>query len=239
MTMGRLTLAILGLAAVTTGAHAAVITKSTKLTANLIWTNPDEPAIRIAASGVVLDLGTFAVVGPRNGRGIGIAVDPGVQNVTIRGGTVTGFETAIYLPAETAGHEVRSLVARRNSGVGVHVDGAATVVVAECEARENGVAGIVVTNSRGANIHHNIVQDNDEAGLVIGLGTTGAKVERNVSRFNDGSGIVVEGGATANTIRRNTSAGNADYDLVENNSDCSDNLWFRNLFTTANSNCID
>jgi hypothetical protein len=221
------------------GADAAVITQDTKLTANIVWTNPNEPAIRIAAPGVVLDLNGFAVIGPRSGRGVGITLEPGVYDVTIRRGTVTGFETGIYLPAETAGHKILSVVARRNSGAGIHCDGAATVEIAQCQARENGGAGILVEHSRAANIPHNTVQDTGEAGLLVGRGTTGAKVERNVSRYNDGVGILVQSGATANIIRRNTAAGNAGFDLEENNGDCTDNLWFRNLFNTRNADCID
>jgi parallel beta-helix repeat protein len=236
---GRLALAILLSIAATTGATAAVITEDTKLTANLVVTDTTTPAIRIAAPGVVLDLNGFSVSGPRRESGIGIVIEPGAYDVTIRGGTVTGFATAIYLPAETAGHKILSVTARRNSDVGIHCDGAANVEIAGCEAQDNGIAGILVENSRGANVHHNTVQDNGEAGLILGSGARGATVERNVSRFNDGIGILLSGGASANTIRRNTAAGNADFDLQDDNGDCDANLWFRNLFTTRNGDCID
>jgi parallel beta-helix repeat protein len=77
------------------------------------------------------------------------------------------------------------------------------------------------------------------AGIVLSSGTTQALVERNVSRYNKGPGISASGGASANTIRRNTAAGNGSYDLQDDNGDCRTNAWSRNLFNTANVNCID
>jgi hypothetical protein len=221
-------------------AHAGiVVTENTKLTANVVCTDVSTPCIRIAAPGVTLDLGGFTVTGPHAGMGVGIAIDPGVYNVTIRNGTVTGFETGVLIEGESAGHALRNVTARRNSVAGIHCDGAAKVEIDHSSGSENGEVGILIENSTSSYIHHSVAQRNGQAGLVIGSGTKGARVERNVSRFNDGDGIVVEGGAASNAVSRNTAAGNADFDLRDDNGDCTGNLWSRNLFNTKNVTCID
>lgn len=233
-------LALLLLAALAAPGRAALlITEDTKLTANVVCADTAAPCIRIVSPGVTLDLNGFSVIGPRVGRGIGIVIDPGVYNVTIRKGTVTGFEVGIAIGGESAGHRLVGVTVRRNSAVGIWCDGAANVEIAECTARENGQVGILAENSRSPYLHHNTAQENGVAGIVLGTGTRGARVERNVSRFNDGDGIVVAGGAVANSIHRNTAAGNGVVDLRDANGDCTDNLWSRNLFNTRNLDCID
>lgn len=70
------------------------VTASMTLTRNLRC-NGD--GLRVAADGVVIDLGGHAIVGLSTGTGIGIAVDPAVQSVTIRNGTVRGFATDVQI----------------------------------------------------------------------------------------------------------------------------------------------
>jgi hypothetical protein len=215
-----------------------VITADTRLTADVVSTDVSAPCIRIAASGVTLDLNGHNVVG-YGGKGIGIAIDPGVFDVTIRKGRVTGFETGIQMLGEGATHRLISVTAARNAETGIHAVGINRLEIAECTARENGGIGILLENCRAPYVHHSVAQENGEAGFVVGGGTTDSRVERNVSRYNDGPGIWVAGGTTANAIRRNTAAQNGDFDLRDEDGDCSRNVWSRNLFNTANAECID
>jgi parallel beta-helix repeat protein len=225
-------------ALVAPAAHAErVITADTKLTADIVADDPTKPCVRIAASGVTLDLNGHKVIS-RDGKGVGIAIEPGLYDVTIRKGTVVGFETGIFL-AEGATHSLRNLIALRNRGTGIHGTGTVKLAIVNCRSRENGGVGILLENCRNTTIEDCVTQDNADSGIVLGGGTQGTVVERNVSRYNVGAGIAVLGGAAQNTIRRNTSAQNDAFDLADGNGDCSGNTWFRNLFNTKNVACID
>jgi len=214
-----------------------VITENTKLTADIVADDPTKPCIRIAASGITLDLNGHKVIS-RYGKGVGIAVEPDLFDVTITKGTVVGFETGIFL-ADGATHALKNLIALRNLGTGIHCSGNSKLEITNCRSRENGGIGILLENCQNARIADCVAQDNADSGIVLGGGTQSTLVERNVSRYNVGAGIAVVGGAAPNTIRRNTSAQNDDFDLSDGNGDCTANTWFRNLFNTKNIACID
>jgi parallel beta-helix repeat protein len=221
-------------------AHAEhIISADTKLTANAVATDTDKPTLHITASGVTLDLNGFSVVGPRAGKGIGIYVDPGLSNVTIRKGSVTGFAVGIYIDADGTKHHLEDVTAAKNSEAGIQCAGGANLLIEGCTVRDNAGVGMLLENCSAPHLTHNVAEYNATAGIVISSGTTQALVEQNVSRYNHGTGIAAAGGASDNVIRRNTSAGNDSYDMEDDSGDCASNTWSRNLFNTANVTCID
>jgi parallel beta-helix repeat protein len=231
---------LLLLGSIVPAAHAErIISADVKLTANVVATNTDSPALHITASGVTLDLGGFSVIGPRAGKGIGIYVDSGLSNVTIRKGSVTGFAVGILVDADGTGHHLEDVTAAKNSEAGIQCAGGAKLLIEGCTVRDNAAVGLLLENCSAPHLTHNVAEYNATAGIVLSSGTTQALVERNVSRYNKETGIAASGGASANTIRRNTAAGNGSYDLQDDNGDCRTNAWSRNLFITANVTCID
>jgi parallel beta-helix repeat protein len=216
-----------------------IISADIKLTANVVATDTDTPTLHITASGITLDLNGFSVVGPRGGMGIGIYVDPGLSNVTIRNGSVTGFAVGIFVDADGKGHHLSDVTAAKNSAAGIQCAGGANLLIEGCTVRDNADVGMLLENCSAVHLTHNVAEYNASAGIVLSSGTTQALVERNVSRYNKGPGIAAAGGASANVIRRNTAAGNDSYDLEDDSGDCTSNTWSRNLFSTANVNCID
>lgn len=221
-------------------AHAEhIISADTKLTANVIATNTDNPTLHITASGITLDLNGFSVVGPRAGKGIGIYVDSGLSNVTIRKGSVTGFAVGIFVDTDGTKHHLSDVTAAKNSEAGIRCAGGANLLIEGCTVRDGADVGMLLENCSAPHLTHNVAEYNATAGIVLSSGTTQALVEQNVSRYNHGPGIAASGGASANTIRRNTSAGNDSYDMEDDSGDCTANTWSRNLFNTANVTCID
>jgi len=76
-----------------------MITTSTRLTADLACPGTEVPALRIAGTGVVLDLGGHTVrrTGPETGQSEGIVV---LADSTVRNGTIRGFDLGYVLDAD-------------------------------------------------------------------------------------------------------------------------------------------
>lgn len=111
-------------------------------------------AIRISASGVVLDLAGHTVAGPGEcslnlrfavncrgnggaGQVQGIAVDASAHEATIRNGTVRGFETGLALGADS---RIERLTVSHNSLTGVELRGGAVLEVRGLLAELNDTA---------------------------------------------------------------------------------------------------
>jgi len=73
-------------------------------------------------------------------------------------------------------------------------------------------------------------------GMLIDSDRAGNDVRGNVLTSNS-LGIEVVGGATGNTIIGNSATGNGT-DLVDDNGNCTSNVWRGNTFGTANPSCI-
>src|SRR5262245_9802522 len=109
-------------------------------------------AITITANGVVLDLNGYKLGGLAAGLGtqtFGIFA-PDRQNITIKNGTVRGFYWGILLEGSSngeggGGHVVEDIRADVNTGVGIQVDGAGSIV------RNNLVVKTGLTTTLGAN----------------------------------------------------------------------------------------
>lgn len=121
-----------------------------------LWVGPpDMNGITVIASGVVLDLGGSAIVGPRTGTGVGVKI-LGARDVVVNGGNVSGFLYGVWAVGVENAYLSR-MDASGNIAGGLSIEGDGTVVemsrVSGLLAAEANVAdpfGISVT---GANCH--------------------------------------------------------------------------------------
>lgn len=189
--------------------------------------NPNGGCLVIAASNVTLDLGGFSVIGTGAGSGMGhgIAMD-GLDNVTIRNGTVRGFPAhgvAELSPSLGHGHRVGDLRVIDNEADGISLLGS-DHQVRNCLASDNtdgGVAvgseSLVTGNTASGNGGHgisagvgSIVTGNTASGsgligIRVGMDST---VADNVAHDNLGVGITADRGSTVtgNAVRNNDGA---------------------------------
>ena len=89
---------------------------------------------------------------------------------------------------------------------------------------------------REATLRKNFAYDNDQAGIVVGKYVKKAKLLSNRVEHNE-VGIQIVEGAEKVLVLRNVSAGNALYDLTDENVDCGTNRWRRNTAILYNQAC--
>ena len=140
-------------------------------------------AIDIQTNNVVLDLNGFKLGGLAAGRGTratGIFAD-NRQNVTIKNGTVRGFNGGISLTAGLSqGHVIENIRADQNTAVGISALG----------------ADVIVRNNQVVATGGSTLQDAAAVGIVVGFGK-GPRVLNNevintVKQGGTGQGIVFE-----------------------------------------------
>jgi hypothetical protein len=180
---------------------------SYKLSGNLVV--PDNASgIEIDAAAVVLDLNGFAVLGPIkcNGRFptpatscTGTGFTSGISNgdtngnVTVKNGSVVGFEVGIF---GGGGILLEEIHATDNSVAGIQVDRA---IVRRCIADNNGT---------GFQLNGNVVAVDNEASINASNGLVsrdGGTVIGNVLNFNGFDGLAVEKSVYgSNSIQHNS-----------------------------------
>lgn len=167
----------------------------------------------------------------------GIFVD-GAQHSTVVSVTLTGNELGIY-QATSAASVVPSFnvfsVNRLNGNVtdGLRFANSLSSQVIGNLCQNNGSNGITVISGQSDVIEGNQCTGNYNVGIAIAEsnGTFAGNVADNNLR-----GIAAEADS-GNKITRNEASGNPGYDMVENNSTCT-NKWTNNVFGTANQSCI-
>ena len=130
-------------------------------------------AISITADDVVLNLAGFTLDG--SGAGAGTAAI-GIQalersNVTVRNGTVRGFESGVSLSGPGGGgHDVRRIRAEGNTRVGIRADGTSSSV-RNCQVMNTGGAasGFPSVGIQSSGLGTRIL-NNGISGLVPGIG---------------------------------------------------------------------
>jgi parallel beta-helix repeat protein len=93
--------------------------------------------------------------------------------------------------------------------------------------------------------NNNVISGNSFVAMSIGieLGGTGSvgathnTLEGNTAQGNT-TGILVSTGADGNRFRANSVRLNSSLDINEGNASCGQDVWTKNLFTTANQTCI-
>ena len=160
-----------------------VITQDTMLDSDLSC--PGD-GLLIAADGVTLDLGGHTISGPAAGFSAGVKVqhDVTLQDVTIRRGTIRGFE------------------------VGVLAEGGDGLAVRRL-AITNNVTGIVIDISFDVVVRHNVIADNSGLGLFV-LDSNTVRVTGNHALRNAGDGIHFGGEVSSSVAEGNVASGNGD-----------------------------
>lgn len=163
-----------------------------QLTRDIVSSGP-ETMINVTASGVVIDLNGFQIVGPGNNTGIGVQVD-GARNVTVKNGVIA------------------------NMGVGVRVAGSNNVTVhgLQISARDLAVApppetGVMVVQSTGV-----VIEGNSIFGTGLGIFMRGGRTRGNrVSNNTITAGVNGVFGICYNPTP--TDPASPRYDLIEGN----------------------
>lgn len=156
-------------------------------------------AIQINSSDVALDLGGYTLNGLSSGGSTSAAAITDAytlrRNITVRNGTIRGFDSAVYLIG--TGIRVEGIHADVMSGRAIEVDGSDAVIrgnhVVETGSLANPGAGIFVNGDR---TH---VLDNDVDRTIGGIGAFGI--------YASGFDMVVEGNRITNTAIRSGSTG--------------------------------
>ena len=143
----------------------------------------DGAGITVAANDVTIDLNGFVLEG---GTGVGIrdngTIDPSIENITVRNGTVRGWENqGIRLVHRSSILHVRAM---DNGGSGIEVGGESVVIGSI--ASDNALHGIIA--SWGSVIRDCVASNNTENGIWGGVSVL---IVHNACHNNDRSGIRV------------------------------------------------
>lgn len=180
------------------------------LTGNLAWTGGVD-GITIAANGVTLDLGGFAIIGGGGGSGSGIMVAGGRTNLCIRNGTLTGWGGAGVSADNATASRFLELRAVDNEGWGIAAGERNTLSGCVLAGNTGGVMvdihsllegclatrnlGVGLQAAAGGTIHDGVSLNNGGSGIQAGDVST---VNDCTSRDNGGQGITVGAGCTIN-----------------------------------------
>ena len=77
----------------------------------------------------------------------------------------------------------------------------------------------------------------NDIGLYFSDGSVGSTAVLNQTYAND-VGIWINSTSKSNSVVFNGSYANHTWDMEDDNASCDSNLWFNNLFSTANQSCI-
>lgn len=167
------------------------------LSANLVVTKPD--GIRIAASGVTLDLRGFTISHATSGSA-GIRLGTGIMRCTVQNGTVTGFSAGVSLNSSPF---PRGTIFRRlhASGCGTGFLTADDAMFQDCTASGNTGTGFSSIN--GAILRNCVAANNGGAGIQVGA----AGVLEGCSAMNNAGTYAIQAG-TGSTLSNCVSTGN-------------------------------
>lgn len=185
---------------------------SYRLTSNVVVSDADTTAISVAASGVTLDLGGYAIAGPvactgssgstlvctpSAGTGTGVTRSTtSITAVTIRNGSIRGMGSRGVSLGEYTHASALRLNANRVTGIAV----GASSIVRDCELTRNG--GTALAAGDGSLIARNTATGNGGTSFSTG---DGSNVRENTAYDNAGDGILTGFGSLA---VGNLSAGN-------------------------------
>ena len=174
----------------------ATITRDMKLTSDLA--NCPNTGIVIGADNITLDLNGHTVGGdgspvtscPEVGScDLGIDNAAGHARVTIRGGSIGGFEVGVYVGG-ASDNRIHRLSSADNSSLGILVVDSPGVRVDHNTSVRDGFGGVYFVGSRDGRIQHNSVTAADGRGIWV-IESSGIRVDANRLDRNR-HGIVLE-----------------------------------------------
>lgn len=153
----------------------------------------------IGASNLVLDMNGQTITG--QGAGVGVKFEPGLSNVKVRDGVVTGFGAGIKTQASIGGtfSNIRIL---RSTGAGLHLDGSGAQIgypgaLSPLLLQYNGGTAVEIVGS-GNTLGEAIIRDSDGGGISV-LGDNNILTTNRLERTG-GVGIIANG--AGNTVTR-------------------------------------
>ncbi|WP_444916427.1 right-handed parallel beta-helix repeat-containing protein [Microbulbifer sp. JMSA003] len=187
-------------------------------------------------------LGSAAVLsnGVVDGCAIGIFVDGdgfhSIQTMTVQ----DGIDVGIWLISEN--NIVNGSTATGFFNRGIEIQGSNSQVIGNFLIdNQGGTSSGILINGDNSFVAQNICDNNNGEGIVIDP-SSGGLVVQNIVTNNGQTGISMEGGGQSDyLITGNIATGNPDGDLVDSNPDAcmSTNLWYGNIFDTADPSCLD
>ena len=186
------------------------ITQDTTLDSDL--TCPGNGLV-VSANGVTLDLGGHAISGSGAAFSMGVTArqDATLEGVTIRRGTIRGFDTGVLLEGD-GGVAVRGLAITGNV-TGIVIDISFDVVVRNNLIADNSGSGLLALDSNTVRVAGNDALRNAGDGIHFGGEVTSSSAEGNVASGNGDDGIEVAEfvvGETPNRLARNLATDNGD-----------------------------
>ena len=101
----------------------------------------------------------------------------------------------------------------------------------------NGAQGFLIVDGTGNQLKSGFALANLGSGIEAG-GAGGNTITDNLADGNGIAGIVLPSGSVGNTVKGNTARNNAVVDLKDDNANCDNNVWTKNVFNTASQPCI-
>jgi Right handed beta helix region len=120
---------------------------------------------------------------------------------------------------------------------GVHIDQGIETVVKKSKINLNVTDGIG-SSGRNNKFFHLKVNKNGDDGIDIDPLSRNVLIQFNKTNKNLDDGIDLDPGAAFSYVYDNSAFGNSEFDLNDNNANCADNTWLRNIFGTSNQSCI-
>ncbi|WP_444927065.1 right-handed parallel beta-helix repeat-containing protein [Microbulbifer sp. TRSA002] len=160
-----------------------------------------------------------------------------VQSMTVQ----DGINTGIWLVSEY--NIVSGSTVTDGYTIGIEVSGESNSAIGNFLVEGNQAApfrGIAI-NGNNAFVAQNFCDNNSQGGIVIQPSSGGQVIQNSVTNGGQ-TGISMEGGGQSDyLVTGNIATGNPDGDLVDSNPDAcmSTNLWYGNIFDTADPSCLD
>ncbi|MDQ4068828.1 MAG: right-handed parallel beta-helix repeat-containing protein [Actinomycetota bacterium] len=168
-------------------------------------------AVHIGADNITLDLGGHRILG--SGAGTGVLV-PARSGVTIRNGTVSGFERGVSVQFGQSNRIEHLRLEGNRLGIAL-MPARSTTVRANVVVRNRGFGGIVVggtfnpgSGSQGNVIENNVVEENAPHGVVVGAFSGSTRIVHNSVVRNARHGIRLEVFSRNNVVHGNFVADN-------------------------------
>lgn len=149
-----------------------------------------ENGLVIGAHGITIDLDGHTIGGAGLGAGI---LNNGFDSVTVKNGTVSGFDTGVQLNAGSALNIIEDLAVQLNL--------------------EFGIALLNADDLAGGNIVRNNTVSGNGIGIALSGGTQNATIRNNEIAASMGAGMIVEG-SNNNRLEANTIAASSDQGLL-------------------------
>ncbi|HLO39978.1 MAG TPA: right-handed parallel beta-helix repeat-containing protein, partial [Phycisphaerales bacterium] len=185
------------------------ITKSGSyyLTGDLVAKPGNFSGIEVAASNVTIDLMGFSISGEFSSSRAGIAATSGQTNITVKNGTVRGFNQ-VGIDLTATAYATLEGVTVQNCAGGVSMGNGARL--ARCAART--IAGVAYSLSFGSVVEHCIAAEATGDGFRLGVGSSVVNCEASSVA---GIGFVASGSSLANCTTYSAATG---FVLTESNA---------------------